>query len=342
MTERDLTRVLTDHVSGVHLPDEARRNIRRMAKEDSRMMHKKTFIIALAVVLMLMSTTAIAAGIGILGFGGGRTLPGAEGLVTSNLGQSENEYATYIIKEAVYDGRTASILVEITPKDERTLIIPEVFVPEEDLFAFLLPLNHYDDVIDPDGPTIAEYAAKNGFDRIVTVGTECFSPDGSASVKNRWEDNTIKLMYQFETTNDHLQVDYYHWASENGMSEDQQTVRGSFTLTAAEPLWTATSAAPAEAQGMTIHRAALTGTELAVYVDIEASGMGEYHIALVDELGGFMEPGFVNLEHSNTVDGRTAWCGMMPPLESAPDVLHLQLYTWDDPNDFILLDIPLL
>ncbi len=341
MTERDLKRVLTDCVDDVYLPDETRRRIRLAAKEEKHMTSKKTLAIILAIALMMMSTAAVAAGLDILDFGGGRMLPGAEKLVTSDLGQGENDYATYAIKEAVYDGRTASILVEITPKDERTLIIPEVFVPEEDLFAFLLPLAHYDDVIDPEGPTIAEYAAKNGFDRIVTVGTECFSPDGGASVKNRWEDNTIKLMYQFETTNDHLQVDYYHWASENGMSEDQQTVRGSFTLTAAEPLWTAASAAPAEAQGVTIHRATLTGTELAVYVDIEASGMEEYRIALVDENGGFMEPGFVNLEHSHTVDGRTAWCGMMSPLESAPDVLHLQLYKWDDPNDFILLDIPL-
>jgi len=61
MTERDLTRVLTQSVQDVHLSDEARRAIRLAAKEEQPVKMKKFVAIVLAVMLMLSATVAVAA-----------------------------------------------------------------------------------------------------------------------------------------------------------------------------------------------------------------------------------------------------------------------------------------
>ncbi len=343
MTERDLQRVLNDRVADVHLSDSARRNILRASKEVENVHLKKTWIAAVAAAIMLMGTVALAAGVGILHFRGRETLPGAETLVQTDLGRGETEYANYHITEAVYDGRTASILVEITPKDERTLIIPEEFYPVEDLFAYLLPLQHADDEIDLNGPTIAEHAAQNGYERIVTVGTECLA-NNEGGGKSRWQNNTITMLYQFEATGEAITVDYYYWACENGKSEDQQSVRGSFAMQAKAPLWTKTSAEPITVElggrTMRIDRVTLTGTELAAYVDIAATDMAGCEIDLLDGSGQLAREGFGFLgtaHHSD--DGQSSYQRSMAPSETAPAAVQMQLRL-DDKE--IVIEVPLV
>lgn len=328
MTERDLQRVLTDRVVDVHLSDRARRNILRASKEVENVHLKKKWIAAVAAAVMLMGAVALAAGAGILTFGGGETLPGAESLVQTDLGRGETKYANYHITEAVYDGRTASILVEITPKDGGTLLIPEDADPEDDLFATLLP--HSDD--DPmvlSGPTIAEYAASSGYERIVYAGTKCLTGGGPGYCTERWQENTITQMYSFEVTGGEITVDYYHWSVEHGRQE-RETVRGSFAMQAKAPLWTKASAAPItvelDGRTMRIDRVTLTGTELAAYVDIAGTDMAGCEIELLDGSGQLVRNGFGFLGSAHHGDdGQSVYRLSMAPSETAPDAVQMQL-----------------
>ena len=125
MTERDLERVLTQSVQDVHLSDAARRSIRLATKEERPVKMKKFVAIALAVVLMLSASIAVAEELGLFDFLarkiGQTVLPGANELVQSDVAYGETDDVTFTVKQAVYDGKSASLLVEMISVTKKPL-----------------------------------------------------------------------------------------------------------------------------------------------------------------------------------------------------------------------------
>ena len=74
---------------------------------------KKFVAIALAVVLMLTTTAAVAAELGLFDFlqktMGQTVLPQANNLVQTDVAYGETDDVTYAIKQAVYDGKSVSL-----------------------------------------------------------------------------------------------------------------------------------------------------------------------------------------------------------------------------------------
>ena len=92
-------------------------------KEEKNMKRKIPFTVALAAVLAIVSITAFALGGGNL-FRNIETrlnpivpLHGAQEMIETNLGSSENEYVSVSVEEAIYDGSGVMVLVRVTPKD---------------------------------------------------------------------------------------------------------------------------------------------------------------------------------------------------------------------------------
>ena len=135
MTERDLERVLHESVQDVHLSDAARRSIRLATKEERPVKMKKIVSIALAVVLMLSATIAVAEELGLFDFlarmMGQTVLPKANELVQSDVAYGETDDVVFTVKQAVYDGKSVSLLVEIRAKDEGTFLIPYGWTPDD-------------------------------------------------------------------------------------------------------------------------------------------------------------------------------------------------------------------
>ena len=160
MTERDLERILKESVQDVHLSDAARRAIRQATKEERPVRSKKFVAIVLAVMLALSASVGIAEELGLFDFLSRMidqtVLPEANNMIKTDIVLSETQHAVYHVSQAAYDGKSAAIMVDITPKREDILLLDETWSPDEDLMAWLKP------EMEGSKQTIAEYAAENG------------------------------------------------------------------------------------------------------------------------------------------------------------------------------------
>lgn len=235
MTERDLKRVLTQSVQDVHLSDDTRRAIRLSAKEERPVRMKKFVAIALAVVLMLTTTAAVAAELGLFDFlqktMGQTVLPGANELVQTDVAYGETEHAAYHVRQAVHDGKSAAIMIDIKPKSENTLLLDETWSPEEDLMAWLKP------ELGDSTQTIAEYAAENVL--TIVYATVRQEPFDECSVIDGWNNGTLSLLRSFNAAEDTLPLTFtfttFPYMPDGTYLPSTTTVR--FTLNASIPLW---------------------------------------------------------------------------------------------------------
>lgn len=92
----------------------------------------------------------------------------------------ENECATLVIREAVFDGIYAYLVADITPKDPQVLMVPEWLDPEKDF------INRLDNRITEE-MTIVQWAKEHGFEKLLLfngVGGTGYqmNKDGGATV----------------------------------------------------------------------------------------------------------------------------------------------------------------
>lgn len=117
----------------------------RLTREEESMKKRykfSTVLIAAALLIALLAGTAFAASIlGIFDDFKNRANPiipleGAERMVATNLGCSENELATLTVEEAVFDGQGLLVKCRLTPKDTEKYAMLNAFMQEtpEDLY----------------------------------------------------------------------------------------------------------------------------------------------------------------------------------------------------------------
>ena len=270
MNERDLTRVLTEHVADVRLPDEAVRRIRMAAKEEKPVKKKMTLAIALVTVMMLLASVAVAAGTGMLDMLsrtiGHTVLPGAEEIVQSDIAFAETEHASFHVRQAAYDGQSALIMAEAVPAGDSYLLLEETVCPEEDRIALLMP-----DAENAE-QTIAEYAAENDLTMIVVTMRQSYPAD-SMEITD-WNGGRLTLMKSFNATEDEISMTltFRTFPYEQAANYDEvvSIAQGEISLTAAAPLWLVSSEETFDLPeyGVRIDGVRVTGTLLQSYWEV--------------------------------------------------------------------------
>ena len=117
----------------------------RLTREEESMRKRykfSTVLVAACLLVAILAGTAFAASIlGIFDYFKGSANPiipldGAEGIVATNLGISENEFATLTVEEAVFDGQGVLVKCRLTPKDTEKYAMLNAFMQEtpEDIY----------------------------------------------------------------------------------------------------------------------------------------------------------------------------------------------------------------
>ncbi len=340
MTERDLRRVLDESVQDLRLSDAARRSIRLATREEKKMTHKKTWAIILAVTLMLMSTVALAAELGMFDFlnrnMGQEVLPGADKLVQSDVACGETDDVIYTVKQAMYDGKSVALLVEMRPKDDKTFLMGEAWWGEDPIGGYL-----YDTEEErlAETRTIAQYAADNGYDRMIEALINL--PGYANAGIDEWNNNVLTVLYSFEAEGDALTLAFEYFQFDK-LTGEAQRVPDEITLKAAAPLWTVSSQESFDAPGFGIRvdGVTITGTAVQSYwtltytvTDVEIARNLGWNANVVDMnqqylSGGVLGTGGGNLPERN---GQQLTCsGSFGPMEQSPAQLMILLRNWDD------------
>lgn len=242
---------------------------------------KKFAAIALAMLLVLTASVGIAEELGLFDLlakvMGQTVLPEANELVKTDMAFAETEHATYHVRQAVYDGKCAAIMVDIQPKREDILLLDETWWPEEDLAAWLMP------ELGDSTQTIAEYAAEKGMTIIYAVMRQ--EPMDECAVIDDWNNGTLSLLRSFNAEEETLPLTFtfttFPYMPDGTYLPSSDTAQ--FTLTASTPLWTVSSEESIDLPdyGVRIDGVTVTGTVLQSYytihftvTDVEKAGPG--------------------------------------------------------------------
>ena len=141
-----------------------------LERKEARPVRKIRWSAAIALALAMLACTAAVAAV-VSGWGmmdmvnvEGLNIEPEEthGVVLTEVEQvsGENDYASLTIREAVYDGVCAYIVMDLVPKEENVLMVPEWLDPDRDAISLM-------DCSNGSNVTIAEWAAEKGFERIL-------------------------------------------------------------------------------------------------------------------------------------------------------------------------------
>lgn len=343
MTERDLERILTQSVQDVHLSDAARRRIRLATKEERPVRMKKFVAIALAVVLMLSVSVGIAEELGLFDFlartMGQTVLPGANELVKTDVAYGETDAVTYTIKQAVYDGKSVSLLVEMRAKDEKTFLMGQAWMPDEPIRDY----QYFTVGIDPnDERTIAQYAADNGYTRFANTSVEINAGDYYGH--DEWNNNVLTVLYSFSAEGDKLDlpIEYYSRTYTLDSTDEPQRVQATITLKACDPLWTVSSDESFDAPGFGIRvdGITLTGTPVQSYwtinytvTNVETARNLGWNANIVDMEKQYIDGGVLGMGGSAMPEyngQQLTYTGAINAMEQPPEQLMILLRNWDD------------
>lgn len=229
---------------------------------------KKFVAIVLAVMLMLSTTAAVAAELGLFDFlartMGQTVLPGANELVKMDVAYGETEHAAYHVSQAVYDGKSAAIMFDIKPKSENIMLLDETWWPEEDLMAWLKP------ELGDSTQTIAEYAAENGL--TIVYATVRQEPMDECSVIDEWNSGTLSLLRSFNAEGETLPLTFtfttFPYMPDGTYLPSTTSVQ--FTLKASAPLWQISRDLDIDLpeRGLHIDSITLTGTAVQSYYEL--------------------------------------------------------------------------
>ena len=118
-------------------------------KEMKKKYRLSTVLIAAVILVAVLAGAGIAASrLGIFDFLDTANpivpLPGAEEMVATNLGTSENEYAVLSVEEAVFDGQGVMVKCRLTPKDAEKYAMFNAFMQgaPDDIY-----INFYSEVL---------------------------------------------------------------------------------------------------------------------------------------------------------------------------------------------------
>lgn len=153
MKRQDLQRAFGD------APDEFRLRLRQTLDglEERKMKQRyklSTVLIAAVLLIAVLAGAGIAANeLGVFHLLTDTAIPifpleGAEEMVSTNLGSVENEYATFSVEQAVFDGQGLLIQCRLTPKDTEKYVLFDAFMQNIDTEQYIVEESH--DEIDVD------------------------------------------------------------------------------------------------------------------------------------------------------------------------------------------------
>lgn len=240
---------------------------------------KLRFGVALAAVVLVLST--IVAGAASIHYGifdflhnasGGEVLPEAKDLVQSNMPQTggQTDPVTFRIREAIYDGTSANLLIEAIPADDSMLLIGPDSAPEYPVTDLGLT----------GSGTVADYAAANGKTAIWSVSLHDASANyGVNSMDFAYEPETGMLILNLQSEHEHtaetLPMELLCTAvpvEADGSLDPDKVVRTTlnFELTNHADIQTAAFDTPTTfaGTGVTVERIDLKSTALGLYYTI--------------------------------------------------------------------------
>ncbi len=340
MTENDLKRVLHDQVSGLHLPDDARRRIRLAAREERPMKMKKSIAIVLVLMLMLSATVAVAAELGMFDFltrkMGQEVLPDADKLVQSEAAYGETDDVTYTVKQAMYDGKSAALLVEMRAKDDKTFLMGEGWWEEDPIGGYLYDT---EEEAAAEKRTVAQYAADNGYTRMIEA---CINLPGYAWAGiDDWNNGVLTVLYSFEAEGDELVLPFEYCQFDRIVGEAKRTP-DEITLKAAAPLWMVSSQQVFDAPGFGIRvdGITITGTAAQSYwtltytvTDVEIACSLGWNANVVDMNREYLPRGVLGTGGGNLPERngqQLTYSGSFGPMTQPPAQLMILLRNWDD------------
>ncbi len=357
MTERDLERILRQSVQDVHLSDDARRQIRQATKEERPVNMKRFAAIALALLLALSATLGIAEELGMFDFLARMmhqtVLPGADELVRHDVASGETENVTYTVRQAVYDGKAAALLVEMRPKDDHTMLMSSIWSPDEPIGWYATFMEGIDAT---DKRTFSQYAAENGYTRFSTASLEINARDESQI--ESWNNNVMTVLYSFSAEGDELvlPIEYrsrtYTYDTAYHMDESQR-VQDTLTLKTCEPLWTVSSSQRFDAPGFGIRvdGLTLTGTPVQCYwtvhytvTDVETARNVPWNANVVDMNKQYLESGALGMGGADMPEfngQQLTYSGAIAAMEAPPAQLMILLRNWADHalNDYFPVEL---
>lgn len=340
MNERDLTRVLTEHVADVRLPDEAVRRIRMAVKEEKPVKKKMNVALALVMAMLLLAGVAVAAGTGMLDFLNRRmgqiVLPGAEEIVQNDVAVAQTDYATIHVRQAAYDGQSALIMAEAVPAGDSYLLLDATVCPEEERIARLIPDAQSGE------QTIAEYAAENGLSMIVVTMRQSYPAD-SMEITD-WNGGRLTLLQSFNATDDVIPVTltFSAYPYEQTAQYDEAVSRAAvdITLTSAAPLWQVSSGETFDLPeyGVRIDGVRVTGTVLQSYwevfytvTDPDKVQTGGFWVDVLGADGNALPRGVLGVGGSGLTQhagDELVWHGGFGASAEAPAQLTLRVRNW--------------
>ncbi len=269
-------------------------------------------------------------------------LPGANDLIREDVAVGENDYATYRIKQAVYDGKSVSLFTEIRPKDEHTLILNETWDLDMPYAALA---NGTEEAVLAAPRSIAEYAAENGMTRIVEVCVNLLG-DVGWSGSSEWQSNVVSVLTSAPMEGDTVTLPIEYFAYDHTTGTDQR-VQDKLTLTAAAPLWTVSSQETFDLPefGIRVDGVSITGTVL------QSCWTLDFTVTDLDKAQAAWNPNLLDLEGNYLPTGalgggggplpvkvgqQLTWSSTFGAMENPPEQLLLLFCMWDESLDLKL------
>lgn len=272
MNEKDVRQSLDRQLSSVTWTQEDRKAVLLRIREENQPVKRKVSVgFVFALIIVMLASVALATGMGGMMeminryLGKGKVLPEAADTLQHELAVAENDYATYTVREAVFDGHQAFVLVEMAPKDKSDLLLNEGIYPADPLSCLL-----DDETLNQQ--TIADYAKENGYKRFVEAVA---APESDCSGTEAWKDGVQTVFLSFAYEGDEFPVTLICSAvpyldEENAAYDQMQSTEISFTLKAAPEKWTLESHEPLEYKqsGLRVDDVKLYGTAMETYYEL--------------------------------------------------------------------------
>ncbi len=255
-------------------------------------------IVAVAILLIAAVAIAATAQWGILDFfnlrgDGASVSPEANQIIQKQIAQEggETEYASFSLREGVFDGHDTYLVVAVKPASDKILLMGPDLLPED-------PMENLGPLFDGSSLTVADWAAQNGKEQLVQIsildqatrlglegvvssldyimeedGTLVFMAHGSHSYA---EQLPIELVCHAKLLGDLSEAD----GSESSVSSLSFTL---YTVTDRDKSVTSTQGALFADCGVEVTSVTLTATPLATYTRIEFTVVDEDAYANTDD-----------------------------------------------------------
>ena len=271
---------------------------------------------------------------------GQTVLPGANELVRTDVAYGETDDVIYTIKQAVYDGKSAALLVEMRAKDKETMLIGPGWMMEDRIGWYIYDTEE-EALADP--RTITDYAAEKGYTRFVEPAL-AFVGYGWSEI-DEWVDNTLTVLYFFLAEGDMITVPIEYFACEcrPDVRTHFQRVPDSITLKAnTKPLWEVSSNESFDAPGfgVRVNSVSITSTVVQSYwtinytvTDVDTAYNLGWNFNLVDMNKEYLPRGVLGGgggDLPTEIGQQLTYTGTFGAMETPPEQLMILLRNWDD------------